>query len=265
LNLAPLLLPLLPPSGGVIALVGAGGKTSALFGLAGELAEGSPSGVLMTTTTHLFDPRLEPDRAFDQLVLAPDLAEPAGPAWEGPAGPGRRIVLAAREEPGLHKLQGIHPARIAELARTWAFIIVEADGAKRLPVKAPAAHEPVVPPEAGVVLGFVGLDCLGRPMDETTVHRPERFGPVTGCAPGAPIRLEHIASLTCSPRGLFQGAPAGARRVLVLNKADQCATDPEVLLRELRAAGPVAADLILVCTLQDPRPWARVLAQAQSQ
>jgi probable selenium-dependent hydroxylase accessory protein YqeC len=270
LKFADSLLPLVSRSqGGVIALVGAGGKTSALFGLAGELADDSPSGALMTTTTHLLDPRLEQGRGFDRLVLVPALAEAPGPEWEpewalGPAGPGRgrRIVLAAREEPGTGKLRGIHPARIAELARTWAFVIVEADGAKRLPVKAPAAHEPVIPAEAGLVLGFIGLDCLGRPMDAAIVHRPERFGPVTGCAPGEPVRMEHLAGLVRSPQGLFQGAPAGALRVLVLNKADRCGIDPAALLRGLQVYGPVPADLVLVCALRDPRPEARVLARA---
>jgi probable selenium-dependent hydroxylase accessory protein YqeC len=263
-NLAGRLLALLAdPTSAVIALVGAGGKTSALFGLAGELAGACPSGALITTTTHLFDPRLEPGRAYDGLVLDPALAAPAGPEpWDpraaGP-GRGRRIVLAARALPEQGKLQGINPSRVAELRRTWAYVLVEADGAKRLPVKAPADHEPVVPPGADLVLGLVGLACLGRPMDERTVHRPERFGAVTGCAPGAPIRLEHLAALTRSPQGLFKGAPAGARRVLLLNQADQCRTPLAALLGELHGCGPVAADLVLVCALCEPDPAARVL------
>ncbi len=269
MKLAEALLPLLPPgSGGVIALVGAGGKTSALF----DLGEALP-GALMTTTTHVYDPRLEAGRGFDQVLLDLALAGPAGPEpW--PAGPengypgplrGRRILLAAAAEAGTGKLKGVHPSRIAELRRLWAFVIVEADGAKRRPVKAPAAHEPVVPPGADLVLGCVGLDCLGRPMDEAAVHRPECFGPVTGCAPGAPILLWHLANLARSPQGLFKGAPAGARRVLLLNQADRLATAPAALLRELRASGPVPVDLILVCCLHDPRPEARVLDQAQPQ
>jgi probable selenium-dependent hydroxylase accessory protein YqeC len=239
----------MPAAGGVIALVGAGGKTSALFGLAAELAGSSPAGVLMTTTTHLHDPRLEPGRGYDQLVLAPALAEAAGP-WGAPApGPGRRVVLAAWAEPGLDKLRGIHPDRVAELKRLWTFVLVEADGSKRRPVKAPAGHEPVVPDSADLVLGLVGLACLGRPMDEAAVHRPERFGPVTGCDPGAPIGLEHLAALCRSPLGLFKGAPRGARRVLLLNQADLCGLDPAALLDGLRAGGPVPADLILVGSL----------------
>ncbi len=268
MRLAELLLPLLPgPDAGVIALVGAGGKTSALFGLCGELAPLSPTGALMTTTTHLFDPRREPGRGFDQLVLDPALADAQGRPWRPTAAPGRgrRILLAAEEEPALGKLRGIHPARIAQLSRIWATIIVEADGAKRLPVKAPAAHEPVLPPTAGLVLGLIGLGCLGRPMDAATVHRPELFGAVTGCAPGAAIELRHLAALARSPQGLFKDVPPGVRRVLVLNQADRCGVDPAALLDGVRAGGALPADLILVCSLGDPRPAERVLARAQPQ
>jgi len=259
LNLAGALLPLLPrPEGAVIALVGAGGKTSALFGLAGELA-----GAVMTTTTHIFDPRQEQGREYDHLLLDPALAEPAGEWDPGPIVPGRRVVLASGAEPGTGKLRGVHPSRVEALRGFWRYVIVEADGAKRRPVKAPAAHEPVVPPGADLVAGFIGLGCLGQAMDERTVHRPECFGPVSGCGPGAPIRLEHLAALVRSPQGLFRGAPAGARRVLVLNQADACALEPAALLRGFQACGPVPADLILVCTLREPRPGARVLARAQ--
>jgi probable selenium-dependent hydroxylase accessory protein YqeC len=268
MRLAELLLPLLPrPGAGVIALVGAGGKTSALFGLAGDLAPGSPSGALMTTTTHLLDPRRETGRGFDQLVLEPTLAEAQGPPWRPTAEPGRgrRILLAAEAEPDLGKLRGIHPERVARLNRTWAYIIVEADGAKRLPVKAPAAFEPVLPPTADLVLGLIGLGCLGWPMDAATVHRPELFAAVTGCAPGAAIQLRHLAALAGSPRGLFKDVPPGVRRVLALNQADRCGVEPAALLDGVRAAGALPVDLILVCSLGDARPGERVLALAQPQ
>jgi probable selenium-dependent hydroxylase accessory protein YqeC len=261
MRLAEPLLPLLPArdTAGVIALVGAGGKTAALFALGEELADRSPAGVLLTTTTHILDPRLERGRIFDQVLLDPGLAGPAPASGAGPGvpGPGRRVVLAAAAE-DQGKLRGIHPSWVAGLAGCWTFVLVEADGAKRLPVKAPADYEPVLPAAAGLVLGCIGLDCLGRPMDERTVHRPERFGPVAGCAPGAPIRLEHLAALARSPQGLFRGVPPGVPRVLVLNKADRWPGDPAGLCAALGLPG--VADLILVCALNEPRPEARVLA-----
>lgn len=260
------LLPFLPFGGGVIAIVGAGGKTRALFVLAEELSE-TGADVLLTTTTHIRDPRLEMGRRFDRVMLDRVYATPGNPLgaapgnspdvdpWIGLPGRGRRIVLASSEESS-GKLKGVHPSRIAELQRPGAFILVEADGAGMRPIKAPAEWEPVVPPSTELVLGLVGLDCLGRPMDAATVHRPQCFEAITHCPFGAPIRLTHVAALALSPAGLFKGAPPEARRVLLLNKAERSPLAPEALLRSLPEE---CADRILVCCLQDPNPEGRIL------
>jgi len=246
----------------VIALVGAGGKTSALFALAEELSA-TGAEVLLTTTTHIFDPRLEGGRPIDAVRLDGAWAEPgeAPDPWEGiPALPdrGRRVLLASRVVPS-GKLAGLHPSRIPGLGRSEAFVLVEADGARRLPVKAPAPWEPALPPSTDLVLGVLGLDCLGRPMDGATVHRPERFQAITHCPFGAPIQGEHLEALALSPQGLFKGVPPGTRRALLLNKADQCSLEALPLLGRMPEA---CADLILVCSLQEKDPEARVLASA---
>ena len=268
-SLAAVLRPLLPHSqdGGLIALVGAGGKTSALFGLADELAADGCD-VLLSTTTHIVDPRREPGRPFDALRLDPRYAQAADAAdpllpQDFPAarpGQGRRVVLASREAAEANKLHGIHPSHVGVLRRHWPFVIVEADGARQKPLKAPAAHEPVLPDAADLILGLIGLDALGQPMNATRVHRPERFGLITGCALDEPIRLEHLAALAASPDGLFKGAPEQARRVLLLNKADCCNISPALMADHLRALAPGCADRILVCTLRASAPGERVRA-----
>ena len=127
---------------------------------------------------------------------------------------------------------------------SWPLILVEADGSKRLPVKAPAAYEPVVPGRTDLVVGVVGLDALGWPMDERTVHRPERFAAVTGCAPGTPIAWDHVVALARHPDGLFKGAPG--RRVVLLNKVDEAPFLPSP--GQLAALG---ADLVLLSGEED--------------
>lgn len=265
------LLPLLPhpESGGVIALVGAGGKTTAMYALGQDLAGRAPGEALLTTTTQIFDPRLEPGRPFDQVLLAPELADPVPgdgeppSAWLEARAQGQRVVLAAQATPD-GKLGGIHPDRVPELARVWPFVIIEADGSRHRPVQAPDAHEPVLPARLDMVVGMVGLGCLGQPMDEAIVYRPEGFTRATGCLPGDPIRLEHLLALARHPQGLFQGVPAGVRRVLLLNQADRWSGAPGALAADV-AAAPPAADRVLVCALRDPRPSARVLAWSEPQ
>jgi len=237
-SLAEALLPLLPAGSGVVAFVGAGGKTTALLHLAHEL-EARGRSVVVTTTTHLADPREEPPPFAVELVLRPETEFPHGVDALLDPGPGTTF-LVSREADESGKVKGIDPSWVPALAGAWDFVLVEADGSRRLPIKAPGPHEPVLPPGAGLVVGLVGLDALGRPMDGRTVHRPERFAAVTGCEPGAPIAWKHVEALVRHPEGLFKGAGA-ARRVVLLNKADTLAVLPS---RE--ALRGLSADLALV-------------------
>lgn len=257
-----ILRPFLPssPIGGVIALVGGGGKTTAMFALAEEFSADGHD-VLMTTTTHIADPRNEAGRDFDHLCLDTNAAVDPRRFPRPAAGRGCRCVLAAGDAADPGKLKGIDPTRLRALRRIWPFILVEADGAKRKPVKAPAAYEPVLPPSADLVLGLIGLDALGRPCDADTVHRPECFAPVTGCAPGTMIGLDHLARLITSPDGLFKNVPAATPRVLVLNKAEHCPLPLTEVLDALQEPVSRCAELIVVTSLAAPVPAERVLAQ----
>lgn len=196
----------------VIALVGGGGKTSLMFGLAGAGASRGWS-VLVTTTTHLRDPRGETGRRFDRLILAPDS--------EGLNRLPGITILASSVESGTGKLKGIDPGLISgSPSSPFDLILVEADGSKGLPLKAPASHEPCVPASSDLVLGLVGLDALGMTASPATIHRFHEFMGITGIKEGEAVEASHILSLVLSPEGLFKGSPDKARRVLVLNKAD---------------------------------------------
>ncbi|BDU78764.1 selenium cofactor biosynthesis protein YqeC [Mesoterricola sediminis] len=219
MNLAGALLPRIP-AGGSVAFVGGGGKTTAMLTLGLALGAAGRS-VLMTTTTHLAEPGPGP-LPYDVLVR-PELAE-AGGGGPLPRPGGRPALLVTGPGREARKVAGVHPAWIPRLRTAWDVVLVEADGSRRLPVKAPAPHEPRLPEGPCLVVGLVGLSCLGRPLDAGTVHRPDRFAAVTGCAPGAPITATHLANLVRHPEGLFKGA--GPDRVLVLNQADRCAAPP---------------------------------------
>lgn len=242
MNLAEALLPRIPSGAGAIAFVGAGGKTTALLRLARHLGSLGHR-VLVTTTTHLSDPRREPGGSAEQLVFRPEMEAPCPGAANVEPSPGITL-LVSRPAGEQGKVKGIHPSWIAALKPSWDFVLVEADGSKRLPVKAPAAWEPVIPPGTDLVVGVVGLDCLGRPMDDRTVHRPELFARVTGCESGAAIAWEYLAALCRHPEGLFKGAGA-APRVVLLNKADAAPFLPS----RSQLAG-LAADFVLLCSLE---------------
>ena len=223
-------------SGGVVCLVGAGGKTSLMFRLAAELRRAGRR-VITTTTTRI----LYPSEAQSRHVLVdPDphrLLERAAAAIEK-----HGHVTLAHPRPAEHpgKLAGLFPQTIDALWATGCCdcILVEADGAAGRPLKAPADHEPVISAGTTGVVAVVGVRVLGRPLAERWVFRRERFSRVTGLAPGAPVGASDVAAVILSARGLFKGSPPAARRTAFLNLAGdpQRAAAAARIVRELRRA-----------------------------
>jgi len=204
--------------GGVVSLVGGGGKTTLMFRLARELAD-SGCRVLTTTTTKIFRP--DPDQSPHLVVDAePDgLIRRTRALMESGC---RHMTAVQGFGGGVDKLVGLPRSAVTELVRHGGFdwILVEADGAKRRPLKAPAAHEPVVPAESTVVTAVVGLEAIDRPLAAPWVFRCKYYSRITGLSEAAAVTLESVACVLTHPQGMMKGAPEGARRCVFLNKAD---------------------------------------------
>jgi len=243
----------------VLSIVGGGGKTSLLFALASDAGSAGLS-ALLTTTTRIYDPRDE-HRAFDTLLLneAWVVAGSSLPAahdvrTDSPAG-GFIAVLGSGVVAG--KMVAIHPDLIDTCPGDWDMVLVEADGARHRPIKAPADHEPVIPHGSDMVCAVVGLDCLGAPLDDDHAFRPELLERVTGLKQGQRIEAGTIAALCAAPRGCFKGTPAGARRVLILNKADMVSIDSaRIVAGAVISTGGV--DAVAIATLGEYQSDSRI-------
>ena len=168
------LAPLLKIEKGVTAIIGSGGKTTLLRTLSGEL----PGRVLLCTSTHF--------QGYSDLptVLDPTEADLRKALAAHP------IVCAAGRSPTGKLVDcGLPYETLADLAD---FVLVEADGSRRRPLKAHARHEPVIPPCTRQVICVVGLSGLHRPVSEV-VHRPELFCPLAGCTPEDEATPERVA------------------------------------------------------------------------
>lgn len=207
------LIDLKPGKKDMICITGAGGKTSVLFQLAEELSAIGGK-VLVTTTTAIYHPK---SGQYDRIVVGPEKV----PALFD-NGEGKGITVYGTAVSSEDKLLGASPEFLDELYLNGKFdyIIVEGDGSKGRPVKAPASHEPVIPSLTGKLLGVIGLDCIGMEVSEEAVHRPELFCRITDCGEGSLISNETLVRLVLHEEGLFKAAPAAAERYLVLNKAD---------------------------------------------
>ncbi|NJN45038.1 MAG: putative selenium-dependent hydroxylase accessory protein YqeC, partial [Anaerolineae bacterium] len=114
--------------------------------------------------------------------------------------------------------------KIRKLAERWNCpVLIEADGSRQRPLKAPADHEPVIPGFVDTVVVMAGLAGLGMPLDAEWVHRPERFSELSGLGLGIPVSGSALGEVLTHPAGGLKGIPNNARRVVMLNQADSIA------------------------------------------
>lgn len=171
----------------VTSFVGGGGKTSTILTLAQELCQ-SGARVIVTTTTHILPVRGELPK-------------------------GLRIVGTPLPNGKLACID--HPEK---LIRECDFLLIEADGSRGLPAKAPADHEPVILPETQLVVAVQGLSAIGHPI-EAVCHRPERVCALLHKTPETLFTPEDGAALLMSLSGQRKGVE-GRRYAIVLNQAD---------------------------------------------
>jgi molybdenum cofactor cytidylyltransferase len=199
----------------VVALVGGGGKTTAMFRLAREVVERGGR-ALTTTTTRIF---------AAQIALAPAHIAAADASRENVGAAlarSRNVLVIGPREPSTGKAEGVS-LELFRTLRTWfpdACLLNEADGSRMRPFKAPAGHEPVIPVETTLVVPVVGADIFGQPLDDDHVHRAKLVAALTGARLGAPITPAIVARTLAHPEGGRKGVPAGARVVVVINKVD---------------------------------------------
>ena len=193
--------------GELISIVGGGGKSALLFALGGAL----PGRTILTTTTRIF--AAQTARAAETFRFGTAECEAAlrtdrrGLLVIG-AVEGDKAKGVAREAPGeMLAVPGVD------------FVIVEADGSRMLPAKAPASHEPVIPDETTLVVAVAGIDALEGPISKTC-HRPEQVAGLLGVSEAHTLDPQDLASLLCHEDGGLKNLPRGARAALFINKIE---------------------------------------------
>jgi molybdenum cofactor cytidylyltransferase len=194
-----------------VALVGAGGKTTALFQLAREL----PPPVIVTATTHLH---------IDQIKLADSHWNGEKPedltGLEQNLG-GVMLVTGPLEGNRTTGIKDNLLSRLREVCTSHNLpLLIEADGSRQRPLKAPADSEPVIPEFIETVIVVAGLTGLGKPLTEEFVHRPEIFARLSGLKMRQTITPEALSRVLVHPSGGLKDIPLQARRIVLLNQAD---------------------------------------------
>lgn len=204
----------------VISVVGGGGKSSAVFRLALDLAQ-SGQRAIITHTARI---------AAFQTAWSPAVVEVLGDAlpWSDIAGALDRHHVCLLTGPTVaDRRAGLPLHLVDELAQAArglgiAAITVEADGSKMRPAKAPAEHEPVLPAATTLLAPVLGLDAIGATVTGRLFHRDELVRQVLGLPGGDDIRFtpRNAADLLVHPAGGAKARPPAARLLPIFNKAD---------------------------------------------
>jgi molybdenum cofactor cytidylyltransferase len=199
------------PENHVISFVGSGGKTTALFQLARQLLS-KKNLILVTATTHLGGWQTS---LADHHIIANDEKELKLPD-EG-------VVLITGE------VDKDRAKPVSSSALIWlranqlseeTYLLIEADGSRQKPLKAPAEHEPPIPEFSDLVVHVSGLSGLGKPLHEEHVHRAEIFSQLSGLGIGETITAQALFNTLTHPQGALKNIPPNAKRVALLNQAD---------------------------------------------
>ena len=146
----------------------------------------------------------EAARAFADQVR--EKLDRFGQVWTGSPAPGG-------------KLCGLPGSFLEQLRGLGVPVLIEADGARKMPMKVPAAHEPVIHPRTTHVLSVYGLDAVEEKL-ENVCFRKELAEKILKKNGAEPVTAEDIALLAASPEAGRKGCPEQAAYTVVLNKAD---------------------------------------------
>ena len=198
-------------SSSCIAFVGAGGKSTGMF----QLARSLKPPVITTTTTHLG--QWQTHWADSHLIVQTrkDL-EKALQALDGVV-----LITGPIGERRGSALDRTLLDQLFQHCQQRGFpLLIEADGSRGKPLKAPADHEPSIPEFVQQVVVVAGLSALGKPLTAEFVHRPELFSNLSESDPGETIHDQALVRVLLHAQGGQKNIPPTARRTALLNQAD---------------------------------------------
>jgi molybdenum cofactor cytidylyltransferase len=195
--------------GDVVSLIGAGGKTSTMVALGYELAEMGWR-VLATTTTRI---------GQNQLDFFPQIAPYKTNTHKLSNLLNEHRFVFLYDEVRSGKVYGSPSEWIPMLLDSTDsdVLLVEADGARGLPLKAPFSHEPVIPTETSLVIPVASMSALGQPLDDEHVYNAKAIIERYGFIEGSRVKSPWLAQVVRDEELGLRGVPPKARVIALLN------------------------------------------------
>ena len=213
----------------VISLVGGGGKTTTMYALA-EIFREEGKKVIVTTSTHLQTPpeeirarNIEEVRSLwksDQIAVIGTDCEGNKNLAAGDQAAVNQMEIDGQKiaEKSVRKMSIPEPVFLQEVLQEAEVVLIEADGAKHLPCKVPIEKEPVIIPECTDVIAVVGMDALGKPLEEVC-FRKDLAVQFFNTSYKHLMAEEDVAKILSSVQGARKGVE-DRKYCVVLNKCD---------------------------------------------
>lgn len=207
--------------------------------------------VVTSTTTKLYN-KLQPDFHFAQpkdLIEAHALLDTQDcqdfiPTLTGPL------------QPATGKLSGLPPDWIDDLSRSYpdTVFLVEGDGSAGRSLKGHLSYEPVIPASTSLLLPIIGLDVLGKLLNDDNVHRSKVFAAITGIQPGSSIEPDALVSILLHKDGYLRQLAKNIVVLPFLNKAEtlhSCKTGFKIAQQLLESSHPQLDAVLVGSVLHD--------------
>ena len=214
---------------GVTAVVGGGGKTS----LIDELCRQLSGKILRLTTTRILPPK------------CPCLIDPRPSELRQAFEEERVLCIASYAERDKLALPAVELEPLLNMAD---YVLVEADGSRGLPLKAPNDKEPYLTGWEAMVIAMAGMRGLQQPIAEAA-HRAERYAALIRKTVTDTASPEDAAAVLESDAGLRKRV--SCRFAVVLNQCDT----PERLQLGRECAAALQSPCFLTRLESDPEWW----------
>lgn len=196
--------------GDVVSFIGAGGKSSLMVGMGYELSEAAWR-VLGTTTMHMPE---------EQLTLFP-VALPIGggvAAISRALTDHRFVFVYDRIQRGT--VIGLKPDVVSRLLDVIDsdIMLIEADYAAGLPVKAPRRDEPAIPKDTSLVIPVASFSAVGQPLDDNHIYNASAIIDRCSFPQNAPVKPSWIAQIVRDAELGLSGVPPGVRTIAFFNQ-----------------------------------------------
>ena len=223
-----------------IALVGSGGKSSAILRLGSEWQK--PSVLAATAHFGINQTGFAGKHIIWEVSESINISSIILDCENVVTGPQRDEFVLFGVDPSqwdlINKLGNFHQVPV----------FLESDGSKSRPLKTPADHEPPIPKWVNHVVVSIGLSVLGLELNEQNVHRSEIFSARTGLKINEPVTIKSIICMLKHPEGGLKNIPAGARKTVLFNQTD--ALKDISVLQEFEESLLASYDAIIFASLQ---------------